>query len=261
MKRLRTIRIIISSALTLTLTLLIATAFVPHGHSIIARIQLMPALLSLNIGILAFWLVATSLLGRAYCSTVCPMGVFQDVCARIGKLLKKESKRRYHHSPAHNRLRYAVLATTIAVGIAGAAVVPSLLDPYSAYVRMVGAIVVPSAIGIVVGGITFIAVGTLAFRGGRTFCNTVCPVGAALSLASHKPMMRIRIDTSRCIGCRRCEAECKASPWLGRSLPKPTPQRKPSLKAKLRHGKRRWCRLEQRRATVFYRTALRASSV
>lgn len=75
---------------------------------------------------------------------------------------------------------------------------------------MVGAIVAPSAIGIAVGGITFVTIGALAFSGGRTFCNTVCPVGATLSLASRKPMMRIQIDTSLCIGCRRCEAECKA---------------------------------------------------
>ena len=86
------------------LTLLIATTALPHGFSTIAKIQLMPALLSLNIGILAFWLVATSLLGRVYCSTVCPLGLFQDICARIGKLLKKKPKRRYRYSAAHNRL-------------------------------------------------------------------------------------------------------------------------------------------------------------
>lgn len=210
-KRLRTLRITLSAALGIMLTLLIATTVLPHGFSAIAKIQLMPALLSLNIGILAFWLVATSLLGRVYCSTICPLGLFQDICARIGKLLKKKPKRRYRYSAAHNRLRYAVLAATIIAGIAGAAAVPSLLDPYSAFVRMVGAIVAPSAIGIAVGGITFVTIGALAFSGGRTFCNTVCPVGATLSLASRKPMMRIQIDTSLCIGCRRCEAECKAS--------------------------------------------------
>lgn len=210
-KRLRTLRITLSAALGIMLTLLIATTVLPHGFSAIAKIQLMPALLSLNIGILAFWLVATSLLGRVYCSTVCPLGLFQDICARIGKQLKKKPKRRYRYSAAHNSLRYAVLAATIIAGIAGAAAVPSLLDPYSAFVRMVGAIVAPSAIGIAVGGITFVTIGALAFSGGRTFCNTVCPVGATLSLASRKPMMRIQIDTSLCIGCRRCEAECKAS--------------------------------------------------
>ena len=87
-KRLRILRITLSAALGIMLTLLIATTVLPHGFSAIAKIQLMPALLSLNIGILAFWLVATSLLGRVYCSTVCPLGLFQDICARIGKLRK-----------------------------------------------------------------------------------------------------------------------------------------------------------------------------
>ena len=53
-KRLRTLRITLSAALGIMLTLLIATTVLPHGFSAIAKIQLMPALLSLNIGILAF---------------------------------------------------------------------------------------------------------------------------------------------------------------------------------------------------------------
>ena len=52
-KRLRTLRITLSAALGIMLTLLIATTVLPHGFSAIAKIQLMPALLSLNIGILA----------------------------------------------------------------------------------------------------------------------------------------------------------------------------------------------------------------
>lgn len=210
MKRLRLLRIALSVALTVSLTLLVAGTALPHAFSAIAKAQLLPALLSLNIGVLAFWLVATSLFGRVYCSTVCPMGLFQDVCGRIGRMLKKKHRRRYHHTPARNRLRYGVLAATVAAGVAGAAAVPALLDPYSAYVRMVGAIVVPTAIGIVIGAVTFVVIGTLAMRGGRTFCNTVCPVGSTLSLVGRRPLMRIQIDTNRCIGCRRCEAACKA---------------------------------------------------
>lgn len=210
MKRLRIVRIALSVALAVSLTLLVAGTALPHAFSAIAKVQLLPALLSLNIGVLAFWIVGTSLLGRVYCSTVCPLGVFQDVCARIGRMLKKKPRRRYRLTKAHNRLRYAVLAATVALGVAGAAIVPAMLDPYSAYVRMVGAIVVPTTIGVVIGAVTFMAVGTLAMRGGRTFCNTICPVGSTLSLLSRRPLMHLQIDTNRCIGCHRCEAACKA---------------------------------------------------
>ena len=49
------------------------------------------------------------------------------------------------------------------------------------------------------------------FRNGRTFCNTVCPVGTTLSFISRYSIFRIDINTDKCVQCRRCEHVCKAS--------------------------------------------------
>jgi ferredoxin len=47
------------------------------------------------------------------------------------------------------------------------------------------------------------------FRG-RLFCNTICPVGALLSLVSRYSLFRITFDKDKCNHCTLCERTCKA---------------------------------------------------
>ena len=85
-----------------------------------AKIQFLPALLALNVGIVLFLVVLTLIFGRIYCSVICPMGVMQDVIAWIGKKTrpKKEQKVPYTYSPAKSVLRYSVLGVFILAIIA-----------------------------------------------------------------------------------------------------------------------------------------------
>lgn len=46
-----------------------------------AKIQFLPALLALNVGVVLALVILTLLLGRVYCSVICPLGVFQDIVA------------------------------------------------------------------------------------------------------------------------------------------------------------------------------------
>ena len=48
----------------------------------LAKIQFLPAVLALNIGVVLFLIVLTLLFGRIYCSVICPLGVFQDAVLR-----------------------------------------------------------------------------------------------------------------------------------------------------------------------------------
>ncbi len=49
-----------------------------------AKVQFVPALLALNVIVVVALMVLTWVFGRIYCSVVCPLGVFQDMAARIG---------------------------------------------------------------------------------------------------------------------------------------------------------------------------------
>ena len=202
-----------------------------------ARIQFLPAVLALNLGVILLLLLLTLLFGRVYCSVICPLGVFQDIAAWFGK---KQKKNRYTYSKAVSWLRYTVLVLFIAALVGGIASFAALLDPYSAYGRIASNLFAPvyrwgnnllAFFSERAGGYTFypvevyvkslptflIALATfvilivLAWRNGRTYCNTVCPVGTLLGFLSRFSWFKPVIDASQCVSCKRCERNCKAS--------------------------------------------------
>ena len=106
----------------------------------LARIQFLPALLAVNVGVVAALVVATLLFGRVYCSVVCPLGVMQD---GISHLAGQRTKNRFRYSPAKTALRYTVLALFIAALAAGIGSLVALLAPYSAYGRIAQNLLAP----------------------------------------------------------------------------------------------------------------------
>lgn len=92
---LRKIRIGISVVLfaLITFYFLDFANILPNSFHRLAHIQFVPAVLSLSIGILIVLIALTLLFGRIYCSTICPMGIWQDVIARISKSVGKKKKK------------------------------------------------------------------------------------------------------------------------------------------------------------------------
>ena len=203
----------------------------------LAKIQFLPALLSLNVAVVAVLLVLTLLLGRVYCSVICPLGVLQD---GISWIAGKRKKNRFRYSRALLWLRYGVLAVFIAALIGGISSIVALLAPYSAYGRIASNLFAPiyqwgnnllayvaerfdsylfystdvwvkSISTFAVAAATFVILAVLAWRNGRTYCNTICPVGTVLGFVSRYAWLRPVIDTTKCNGCGKCARNCKAS--------------------------------------------------
>ena len=59
--------------------------------------------------------------------------------------------------------------------------------------------------------VTFVILAILAWRSGRTYCNTICPVGTVLGFLSKYSFFKPVIDTAKCNGCGVCARNCKAS--------------------------------------------------
>lgn len=202
-----------------------------------AKIQFLPAVLALNVGVVIALVLLTLLLGRVYCSVICPLGVFQDIISWCSGKVKKN---RFRYSPAVSWLRYGLLAVFVIALVAGVVSLAALFAPYSSYGRMVSNLLSPLyqwgnnllalwaehadsyafySVDIWMKGIsTFaVAVGTvvvlfvLAWRGGRTYCNTLCPVGTVLGFLSRYSYFKPVIDTTRCNGCGLCARNCKSS--------------------------------------------------
>ena len=236
---LRKIRIA-AAAICFTLITLLFLDFTGTLHAWfgwLARIQFLPALLAVNVGVVTALVVATLLFGRIYCSVVCPLGVMQD---GVSWAAGKRRKNRFRYSPAKTVLRYTALAVFIAALAAGIGSLAALLAPYSAYGRIAQNLLAPiwgwgnnllayiaeradsyafyrtdvwirSAATFAVAAATFIVIAVLAWRNGRTWCNTVCPVGTVLGFLSRFSLLRPVIDTEKCVGCNLCARNCKAS--------------------------------------------------
>lgn len=211
----------------------------PGKFHVLAHIQFVPALMSFGIIALVILTVLTLLLGRIYCSVICPMGILQDIINWISRKTVNK-KKRFRFSPAKNLLRWSVLTITVISFLCGFTVLLGLLDPYSAFGRMVTNVFKPvymagnnllesifsrfgnytfyqvdasllSISSFIIGVVTFLVIGYLAWKHGRTWCNTVCPVGTLLGFVSRFSLFKIRIDENKCTHCMICGTKCKAS--------------------------------------------------
>ena len=81
-----------------------------------AKIQFVPAVMAVNAGVVIALVLLTLLVGRVYCSVICPMGVFQDI---VGWLGKRSKRNRYTPSAAKTWLRWTVLALFVIAMLAG----------------------------------------------------------------------------------------------------------------------------------------------
>ena len=202
----------------------------------LAKVQLLPAVLSLNVAVVLFFVVVTLLVGRTYCSVVCPMGVMQDVFGWLGGRWKKN---RFHYTKGCKWLRWTMLALFVVLMVLGLNAIAILIAPYSAYGRIATNLFQPvyiwinnlcayfaeragsyafyetdvwvkSGVTLAVAAVTFVLIGFLSFRWGRLWCNTVCPVGTVLGFLSKFALFRPVIDTDKCNGCKKCARNCKA---------------------------------------------------
>ena len=236
---LRIIRLTLAVIFITTITLLFLdfTGTLHAWFGWMAKVQFLPAILALNFGVVAFLILITLIFGRIYCSVICPLGVFQDIVAWLGK---KAKKNRYSYSKPKQVLRIAILIIFIAAMIAGVAVIPALLAPYSSYGRMVTMLLQPlyllannglasiaehmdsyafysvdvwmkSLPPFIIAIATLILVCILAWRNGRTYCNTICPVGTVLGFIARYARLKIVIDETACKDCGKCSKNCKAA--------------------------------------------------
>jgi polyferredoxin len=213
------------------------TGTLQHWFGWLAKIQFLPAVLALNVGVVLFLVVMTLILGRVYCSVICPLGVYQDI---ISWIAGKRKKNRFHYSSALNWLRYSFLVLFIVGIAAGISSLVVIIEPYSAFGRIASNLFAPlyqwgnnvlayfaermnsymfytvdvwlkSIIPLVVAIVTFVVITILAWRGGRTYCNTICPVGTVLGFLSKFSLFKPFINTEKCNSCGLCARNCKAA--------------------------------------------------
>ncbi|MCL4549082.1 MAG: 4Fe-4S binding protein [Bacteroidetes bacterium] len=243
---LRKVRIVVS------LVFLIATTFLLidfYGYitalfkNDILYLQFVPSLLKfitiLSISTSGFLIVIllTVLFGRIYCSTICPLGILQDIVNYFARKFRK--KNRFEFLKEQKILRLSLLILSAIVFVFGSSVVINLLDPYSIYGRIAGNFFKPVLVGVnnlvsktleifkvysvyyydikafnaipfIITAAFFVLVVVMAWMKGRLYCNTVCPVGTLLGYISRISVFKILIKDEDCISCSLCTQECKS---------------------------------------------------
>ena len=234
---LRKIRTILAGVFFVLITLLFLdfTGTLHHWLTWLAQIQFLPAVMALNVVVVVALLLLTLIFGRIYCSVICPLGVFQDILARF-----RRKKNKYSYSKEVRWLRYPVLVVFIIAAVAGIGSLFQLLAPYSAYGRIATMIFQPvwklgnnvlaeiaaradsyafysvdtwmrSLPVFIIAAVTLVVLFVLAWRGGRTYCNTICPVGTILSFFARFSWLKIHFDEDKCKNCSMCSKNCKAA--------------------------------------------------
>ncbi|MDO4461848.1 MAG: 4Fe-4S dicluster domain-containing protein [Bacteroidia bacterium] len=240
----RRARVVIAAIVLVILTAMFLdyTGTLHTYFSWLAKIQFLPAILAINIGVVVGLIVLTALLGRVYCSVICPLGIMQDALGRVLKRYGKswkQHKHRYYYTPAMTTLRVLMLLVFIVALVSHVSVVVALFAPYSMFGKIVSGVGAPImkmissgleyvderlgsyliypndvtiSFGVLaLGGAALIILSALAANYGRTYCNTICPVGTVLGFISKYSIFKIHIDTEKCKNCGLCEKRCKAS--------------------------------------------------
>ncbi len=236
---LRALRIVLAVAIFLGLNLFFLGFVECTGG--LAQIQFVPACLAFNLslgGVALALIGMTLLMGRIYCSVICPLGVFQDIVLWVRRRIVRKD---FAYRPGRPVVRTVFAALFAVLLLCGGASLAGLIEPYSIYGRFATHLFEPlaamcanavadlaarwghpcilkteifvrgwAAFG--VAGVSLLAITVLAAWRGRLFCNTVCPVGAMLGLLTRaaKSQARIRLDATKCVKCGLCEKVCKA---------------------------------------------------
>lgn len=150
--------------------------------------------------------LGTLLLGRIFCSWICPANLLFEIADKFRAVLKfAEIPPAKVHFSLKNK--YIVLL----VGITAAAIVSqplfALFYPPALLSRLIHAWIFGTAFA----GMIFLMLVIIAielFISPRWCCRTMCPGGALYALIGWPRLLRVKLHEPRCTQCGKCETVC-----------------------------------------------------
>lgn len=144
-------------------------------------------------------LVAYALIGRAFCSWVCPVNLITDLAEWVrNRLGFREPPLMY----LNRNLRYVVLAMVLVLSLLLSLPVFEFVSPIAAASRGV-------AFGMGMGWALLLAIFLFdLFVVRHGYCGHVCPLGAFYSLTSRFRRVRVRHEKDSCTLCGLCFNAC-----------------------------------------------------
>ncbi len=157
--------------------------------------------------------IATLLLGRFFCSWICPAGLLFEITDKIRTILNH--RHAVHGLTFWRGNKYVLLV----VGLAMSAIIglpllgyiypPALVGRESH--RMIDFLFASSVSGIAITGATVVLVGIVLFEvfvSRRAWCRYFCPGGALYSALGLRRVVRLQNQTDICTQCTDCIPAC-----------------------------------------------------
>ena len=157
-------------------------------------------------------LLATLWLGRVWCSHLCPVGGGLELGSRLVPSFLKVDLSRVPAAP----FRYGFLAVFMVAPALGIGSLCCNYCNFAALPRLFGAPFSQADLSYFLRAQGLVNLGLLLglgffARGGRAYCNLLCPIGALDALANRiglRRSRRFRIDPERCTECGECVGAC-----------------------------------------------------
>lgn len=183
---------------------------IPTEHLLDGMIFQYASISVVSLGIL---LIAAFFFGPVFCGRLCPAGAFTEY---LSKLLPERLQIDWIKYTEIAPIRYGMLAGFCLVPFFGGILACAycnfflfdlLANYYSRgyFISLSSSLLLTSILWLVVFG--------LFTKGGRGYCNFLCPVGAVQNLVHYFSsklsfVSRMQVDKEKCIGCRRCVHNC-----------------------------------------------------
>jgi len=149
------------------------------------------------------------LFGRFFCGWICPVGMLLE----YSHTLTEKKGKKGVGTLWKNREKYAILLAVLTASLLFNFTAPYLFSPPGIIYRTIIYFTLQGIIGADVTILLFIFIlDVIAIRYGRTWCNTLCPLGAIISGLSLINLVRPEVDQDKCIdfefNCLNCERIC-----------------------------------------------------
>jgi polyferredoxin len=166
----------------------------------------------MGVALVAGVLLSTLFLGRYWCSHLCPVGGSMEAG---GRLLPRFLKINFSGIPAPS-FRYGYLLVYLLVPAIGLGSLCCNYCNFATVPRAFGSVFLEADMAYFFRTAGLINLGLVIFlgflaRGGRAYCNLLCPIGALDALSNRfgrKFGKRVNIDSEKCNGCGSCDKVC-----------------------------------------------------
>ena len=143
-------------------------------------------------------LVLYVLLGRVFCSWICPLGAVLEWIAKLRVI----PSRQQNSSAGKFQIKYQILGLLLLISLLGSLPIFLLFSPMAMFERIL-------MFGLSLSLIFIICILSLDIILGKGFwCHNTCPLGAFYSLVGRWRVLGLNIDEGSCNGCGTCWEEC-----------------------------------------------------